>query len=128
MWLMCPPTVHSATLGFMSLKTGPQPKPVEERFMAFVSPEPNSGCWLWTGHIAKTGYGRFGMKNETGVGHRWKAIEAHQVSYTLFVGEPPRGIAGDCDVIDHICNNKACVNPAHLNVINRVDNILKGRK
>lgn len=31
-----------------------------ERFMSHVSPEPNSGCWLWAGCVSKYGYGRFG--------------------------------------------------------------------
>ena len=114
-------------LGSMKRKTGPSALPTEVRFMRFVEAEPMSGCWLWKGHIAKTGYGRFGMRNTTGIGYRWKALEAHQVSWSLFRGNPPTGIDADSKVIDHICNNRCCVNPAHLQILGRIENVMKGR-
>ena len=112
----------------MRNKTGPAPKSIIDRFMAFVSPEAITGCWIWSGHISRDGYGRFGMKNFASIGYRWKSVEAHQVSYSIFIGMPPSGVSKNDDVIDRICNNRACVNPAHLHVMNRIDNILKGRK
>jgi len=109
-------------------KTGPKPQTTQDRFVKFVEPEPMSGCWLWTGYLNKDGYGRFGMKNNTGVGHRWQAKEAHQVSYELFVGDAPKGGIGSEFVLDHVCNNRCCVNPSHLQLLTRVQNVTKGKK
>lgn len=95
--------------------------------MNHVSAEPMSGCWLWTGHASKDGYGRFGMRNTTGKGPRWKALEAHQVSWRIFRGDPPTGTTADSKVIDHVCNNRICVNPAHLQILGRIENVIKGR-
>ncbi len=121
-------TEHLEMLGNMRNKSGPKPKPLDVRFMDFVEKEPMSGCWLWTGHLSKDGYGRFGMKNTGTVGHRWKALEAHQVSWMIFNGKPPTGNEINSKVIDHVCNNRACVNPNHLQILGRVENVMKGRQ
>jgi len=88
----------------------------EERYI----PEPNSGCWLWLpSHISSIGYGAMVYK-----GIR---KSAHRLSYELFVGDIPAGA-----VIMHICDNPACVNPAHLRcgsqAENMADKVRKGRQ
>lgn len=78
-----------------------------ERFMSFVSPEPNSGCWLWLGALAR-GYGAFSFG---------KLMRAPRFSYEEFKGEIPAG-----HVVRHTCDNKLCVNPDHLITGTRSDN------
>lgn len=81
-----------------------------ERFMAKVTPEPNSGCWLWVGAMyVASGYGSF----ESRRAHRW--------SYQTFVGPIPDGL-----VIDHKCRVRSCVNPDHLRVVTNAENVLAG--
>lgn len=80
-----------------------------ERFMKHVTPEPNSGCWLWTGPYHLKGYGHFSIGG--------KCVMAHRFSYEAERGAIPTGL-----VLDHLCEVKECVNPAHLEpVTNRVN-------
>lgn len=88
------------------------------RFWAKVSPEPNSGCWLWAGAHNEKGYGDFwnGARNE----------RAHRYAYRTLVRDMP-----DEWLICHRCDTPACVNPAHLAPgtakMNTADMIAKGR-
>jgi hypothetical protein len=72
-----------------------------EFFMDRVLPEPNSGCWLWTGALAKGGYAKF----SSGADKR----RAARVSYSLFCDEIGEGL-----LIRHRCDTPLCVNPDHL--------------
>jgi hypothetical protein len=86
--------------------------------MAKVSPEPNSGCWLWTGGVASNGYGMFWLDG--------KVDTAPRQSYRMFCGE----IVDDLHIM-HKCDVKLCVNPDHLslgtNAENTFDKQKKGR-
>lgn len=85
---------------------------IEERFWDKVSPEPNSGCWLWVG-ASSGGYGRIRVR-----GH---SILAHRLAYELFKGPIPVGLE-----IDHLCRVTFCVNPDHLEPTTSRINILRG--
>jgi hypothetical protein len=79
-------------------------------------PEPNSGCWLWTGVITDTGYGDIRFS-------RTKRERAHRLSYRLFKGEIPEGMT-----LDHMCGVRCCVNPDHLVPATLRDNVLRTHK
>lgn len=74
---------------------------IEERFWRDVNPEPNSGCWLWSGAVDELGYGRFRVGD--------KKVRVHRLSYEMHCEAIPAGM-----VVRHKCDVAACVNPAHL--------------
>lgn len=81
-----------------------------ERFWSKVSPEPNSGCWLWTAATTKNGYGKIDMAGRT--------RDAHRLAYETLVGPVPAGLE-----LDHRCRTRCCVNPAHLEPVTRSENV-----
>ncbi len=84
--------------------------PLEQRFWAKV--RKTDHCWEWMGSKDTTGYGRIHANG--------RQRPAHRVSYEMHVGPIPDGLE-----IDHLCNNRGCVNPEHLDVVTRRQNILR---
>jgi hypothetical protein len=74
--------------------------PEARRLLANLKQSQN-GCWLWTGYVAKEGYGQIWLR-----GAIW---QAHRMVYELLAGPVPP----DC-VLHHRCHNERCCNPAHL--------------
>lgn len=84
-----------------------KPQPIPERFWAKV--EKSDGCWRWTGTINEAGYGVFFLRS-------YKSPErAHRLSYMFATGALP---APGID-LHHVCHNPWCVNPAHLEPLDR---------
>lgn len=72
-------------------------------------------CWIWVGPIAH-GYGVVNIR----VCGKWRTVRAHRVAY-----EAMRGVIPDGLVIDHLCMNKRCVNPAHMEVVTNAENTVR---
>lgn len=92
--------------------TANAPRPSEiDRFLDKVSPEPNSGCWIWTATVNQDGCGHFGIGPA-------KCEKAHRASYRIFKGEIPTGL-----IVCHKCDAPSCVNPDHLFLGTSQDNM-----
>src|SRR5690242_18719570 len=83
---------------------------VKARFLAKIKVNPESGCHEWQAYTDRDGYGCFWIKPTN--------YRAHRVAYELFVGPIPEGL-----VIDHLCRNRSCVNPAHLEPKTDLENL-----
>lgn len=72
-----------------------------------------SPCWLWTGGIDSSGYGKIR------IGRRQRGV--HRVAYELLVGPIPK------PMLDHLCRVRRCCNPEHLRPVTNAENILEPR-
>lgn len=77
--------------------------------LAKISKDAKTECWLWNGSIKSNGYGALSY-----AGQKW---HAHRFFYVQLIGPIPAGLH-----IDHLCRNRACVNPAHLEPVTQAVN------
>jgi hypothetical protein len=88
----------------------------DTRFWSKVKRGTSTQCWAWQGGKNR-GYGSF----FAGSGCEPRVVPAHRWSYEQAVGPIPTGLT-----LDHLCRNRACVNPAHLQPVSNRDNVLRG--
>lgn len=80
-----------------------------------------NGCWNYTMSIAPTtGYGQYSKYLGKG---KYKNVSAHQYFYEKYNGKVPVN-----KELDHICRNRKCVNPKHLEPVSAAENVRRGEK
>lgn len=84
-----------------------------ERIRRNVEIDPETGCWNWQLALSRDGYGILHVADRT--------VQAHRLSYLSIVGPVPRGL-----VLDHLCRNRRCANPDHLEPVTLLENARRG--
>lgn len=84
-----------------------------DKAMDRISPEPNSGCWLWTAAVTTGGYATMVIHGRRITVHRWL--------YEHYNGPVPTGLE-----LDHKCRVRCCVNPDHLEPVTHTVNVRRG--
>ena len=85
-----------------------------ERYATKVDRRPDpEACWEWMAARSRSGYGVFWLDG--------KLRYAHRVSYESINGSIPDGLQ-----LDHLCRNRACVNPDHLEPVSNRENAIRG--
>jgi hypothetical protein len=99
------------------MKPGPKALPIDKRFWSKV--RKTQSCWLWTGSGNQRGYGQVFWKRGD-ESHSYMRL-SHIVAYELVVGTVPDG-----KELDHLCHNRRCVRPDHLEPVTHRENLLRG--
>ena len=81
-------------------------------------PKDGTGCLQWLGYIGPDGYGKYCTKLKDG---RVRTLPAHRLVYEVLVAPIPAGFYPD-----HLCRNRACVNPSHIEIVTLRENTLRG--
>lgn len=90
------------------------PQRIRERFWHKVDVQHAWSCWTALTSVGSHGYAQIGWRDETG---RARMTLMHRVAYAMSHGPIPRGL-----VVDHLCHNRTCCNPAHLQLLSNEAN------
>lgn len=88
---------------------------LSEEDSVWLRVDKGDGCWEWRGAMFSNGYGRFDRRGPR------KICMAHRLVYEYVKGPIPEGLD-----LDHLCRNRACVNPDHLEPVTRQVNLMRG--
>jgi hypothetical protein len=97
---------------------------VIEHFLDIVFPiMKEKGCWLWPRNITSRGYGLFytSQKGKRLNGVWGKPVRAHRYMHELAMGLIPENLS-----LDHLCRNKSCIRPSHLEAVSQGENVMRG--
>lgn len=75
--------------------------------------EKTDTCWNWIGTKKSNNYGQFWLNN--------KPYRVHRIVYELYKGKIPNGL-----ILDHLCRNRRCCNPEHLEPVTNQENVVRG--
>jgi hypothetical protein len=85
---------------------------LSDKLLSCIQIEDN-GCWTWMRYRSKAGYGYLRVDGN--------GVLAHRLSYSVFREPIPEGMT-----IDHLCRNRGCINPDHLEAVTIGENGLRG--
>lgn len=81
--------------------------------MKAIKSDPVTDCWIWQGELNRNGYGTIRIKG------RRKMV--HRIVYEALVGPIPPG-----EILDHLCRNRPCCNPKHVEPVSHGENTRRG--
>jgi hypothetical protein len=90
---------------------------LEARFMRMIAKQSDNSCWWWTGAQKSGGYGCLWVSG--------KMETSHAVAMHLF-RNVPLGTSNHLIHFDHLCRNRLCANPSHLELVTARENTLRG--
>ena len=70
-------------------------------------------CWIWKGSLVSGGYGQTRIDNQV-----WMV---HRLMWSVLIGDIPDGMT-----LDHVCRERACCNPDHMQVVDQYTNTMRG--
>lgn len=85
----------------------------EQRFWSKIDLDFETGCWNWSSSLNRNGYGEFWFNGTS--------VRAHRFSFELLKSKILHGLQ-----LDHLCRNRKCVNPNHLEAVTNHENVIRG--
>ncbi len=119
-----PAVLHNSP--FTCYRTLADFRPFPHGFIRLIRLDQNSSCWRWTGNVTVNPkrpwhkYGQWTVNYNRSADGKKHTYTAHKFAYECAVGPVAHGFE-----LDHLCENKLCVNPAHLEPVTHSENMLR---